>query len=143
MLFVWHIAPRFEYGSSMRARPIPLLVGVLMGAGVVYLAAVFSMMRLPTYRRLLLLVGVVAMAYRCERRGLVPKSYKWMALGPWVIYSGLFGYFGLRFKLPDDAAAWVMDFPYPIDWGLWVGISALPIAPLFLHPLLVGRSRVN
>lgn len=121
------------------------VVGVLSLAGLFEdgAAAVQGTVDVCTWvASVLLLIGVAVMAYRCERRGLVPRYYKWMALGSWVVYSGLFTFLGLRFELPFDAAAWAMDFPYPVNWGLWVGISALPITPLFLHPLLVGRSRV-
>lgn len=51
-LLAWR-APEFAYGSDMAARPIPFLVALLMGAGAVYLAAVWAGGALPPTRNAL------------------------------------------------------------------------------------------
>ncbi len=47
------LSPRFTYGNDHLTRPTPLLVGLLVAAGVVYLSAVFALKNAPPKRWLM------------------------------------------------------------------------------------------
>ena len=88
-----------------------------------------------------LVVGLLWMAYRSGRRTLVHPGLTWFAAILWVVYSAVFYYYVTEWDIPPGAQDWAVRFPNPVEWSIWIGISALPIAPLFLQPLLVESAR--
>lgn len=89
----------------------------------------------------ILLAGLLWMAYRSNRKRIVPASYTWIAAALWIIYFGAFYYFADQWDIPPSAKEWAVRFPNPVNWSIWIGMSALPVTPLFLQPLLLDHAR--
>ena len=92
------------------------------------------------------LIAGAAWAYiRAERLGVIPRYMKGVMLVFWLSYSLPFIYYGLTFNQEALVGViyndWSVKFPHPIDWGLWTGLSVMPIAPLFTHAYFLERAR--
>ena len=89
----------------------------------------------------ILVAGLLWMVYQSYKKQIVPASHIWVAALLWIIYSGVFYYFAGQWDVPAAAKEWVVRFPNPVDWSIWIGISTLPVTPLFLQPLLLDYAR--
>jgi len=89
----------------------------------------------------ILVAGLLWMVYQSYKKRIVPASYIWVAAVLWIIYSGVFYHFAGQWDVPAAAKEWVVRFPNPVDWSIWIGISTLPVTPLFLQPLLLDYAR--
>ena len=60
-----------------------------------------------------------------------------------TIYGTVYDYHGVRsaISLFGGDAVEASTWPYPIDWPLWFGLSIIPIAPIFTHPLQIHWAR--
>lgn len=86
-------------------------------------------------------LGLLWMAYRSDKRRIVHPSLTWIAAVLWLGYSAAFYYYVTEWDIPPTAQDWAVRFPNPVNWSIWIGISALPVTPLFLQPLLVENAR--
>ena len=89
----------------------------------------------------ILLAGLLWMAYQSEKKRIIPAHYTWIAALLWITYSGAFYYFVGEWDIPPSAKEWAIRFPNPVNWSIWIGVSALPLTPLFLQPLLLEHAR--
>ena len=89
----------------------------------------------------ILVLGFLWMAYQSEKRRLVHPSYTWIAAALWITYASVFYYFVNEWDVSPESQDWAVRFPNPVNWSIWIGISALPITPLFLQPLLLDYAR--
>ena len=89
----------------------------------------------------LLILGLLYMAFKSDRLGIVHATYPWVAAALWFIYCGAFYYYIQEWDIPPNAKEWAIRFPHPVNWSIWLGVSALPITPLFLQPLLLENAR--
>ena len=87
------------------------------------------------------LASLLWMAYQSNKKKIIPARYTWIAPVLWITYSGAFYYFVGEWDVPPESRDWAVRFPNPVNWSIWVGLSALPLAPLFLQPLLIDRAR--
>lgn len=88
-----------------------------------------------------LVLGLLWMAYQNKKRRLVHPSYIWIAAALWIAYTSAFYLFVTQWSVPPGAHDWIVRFPNPVNWSIWIGISALPVTPLFLQPLLLENAR--
>ena len=88
-----------------------------------------------------LVAGLLWMAYQSNRKRLIHPAYTWIAAVLWLAYSAAFILYAVEWEVIPTAKDWVIRFPHPVQWSIWLGISALPITPLFLQPLLLDRVR--
>lgn len=95
----------------------------------------------------LLCIGTTAaIALYAALNNLVSARRFLVAAAAYVVYAGAFVYYGLDFRVAKImefivAQDWAIPFPHPINWPLWVGLSVLPILPLFSHPVQLDRWR--
>lgn len=122
--------------------PTLLVTAILEAAGALPLAGAPALVwEVCTWTSAAVLVAAALWAcLRSSRRGLAGPRAKWVALFCWALYSSAFVTYGLSLDLPFDANI-PNPFPHPIDWGLWLSLSVLPIAPIFTHPILLERAR--
>jgi len=88
-----------------------------------------------------LVLGLLWMVYQTMKRRLLHPMYVGVAAVLWVAYASAFYFFVTQWGVPSAAHEWAVRFPNPVDWSIWIGISALPLTPLFLQPLLLEYSR--
>ena len=98
----------------------------------------------------LVAIAFATIAFAAVRRGLVSPLTALLAVILWCVYSGAFLVWGMAWEPPPKQVSALpgrfqrmegSTWPHPIDWGLWIGLSLLPITPVFLHPFLLDRAR--
>lgn len=89
----------------------------------------------------LVVLGLFAVAWQANRRGLLHPAVPWVCAILWLAYSWAFAHFMTQWEVPPSVQDWVQRFPHPMNWPLWVGISTVPLLPFLLHPLMLARIR--
>jgi hypothetical protein len=88
-----------------------------------------------------LLCATIYVAAAAWWRGLAGPGAIAAALLCYAAYTAAFVMF-VRAYNPYELANVLGDrWPHPINWPMWIGLSVLPVAPLFAHPYFLERAR--
>lgn len=90
---------------------------------------------------IVVMAGLLAMAWRADTKRLIQRTVPVVAAVAWFGYSAAFVHYAKNWDVPVGSPEWAVQFPHPINWPVWIGVSVLPLVPLFLHPLLIERTR--
>lgn len=89
----------------------------------------------------LCIVGLLVMAWHANTKRLLHWAVPTLSVALWLAYSFIFVYYVEMWEVDIEAKDWYTRFPHPVEWSIWLGVSVLPLVPLYLHPLLLERIR--